>query len=182
MSIILSRERYFETALEVLADVGFTGLNIGVMCMRLGVTSGSFYHHFGSWRGFIDALLGYWEHRQERILRDLAFGQADPEQDIEALRKLTVDLPHKAESAIRSWGMKEASVREAQRRVDNARRKTVARAIERVIGDAAATDVVTSLGMAMLVGYQQLSAGGDEVDLEQILDKYLKTFVYTRST
>lgn len=71
MPTIVSKEQYFETALGVLAEVGFKGLNIRRMCEALGVTTGSFYHYFGSWQGFVDALFEYWEHRQDRILREL---------------------------------------------------------------------------------------------------------------
>ena len=180
MPTIVNKDQYFETALEALAQVGFTGLNIGLMCKTLGVTSGSFYHHFGSWQGFVEALLAYWEHRQERILQELAFGRTGPEHDIEALRKLTLGLPHAAEAAIRAWSMNDASVREVQRRVDAARRKTVGKAIERLIGDKAVARVVTSVGMALLVGYQQLSAGGENAKLDQMLDEYLRSLVFAR--
>ena len=52
MSQLVTKEEYYDAALEVLAQLGFKGLNIGVLCKRLGVTSGSFYHHFGGWPGF----------------------------------------------------------------------------------------------------------------------------------
>lgn len=172
MPTLVSKVQYFETALDVLAETGFKGLNINRLCTTLGVTSGSFYHHFGSMQGFVDAFLEYWENRQGPILRDLAFGSGGPEQDIEALRKLTVGLPHEAEAAIRAWSKNNLFVRAVQQRVDAARRKTVQRAIERVTGDPATAQVLTSLGMAMLVGYQQLSAGGDHAELEKLMDTY----------
>ena len=179
---IVSKERYFETALDALARVGFKGLNIRLMCTALGVTSGSFYHHFGNWQGFVDALFAHWEHRQERILRDLAFGELGPAEDIEALRKLTLGLPHAAEGAIRAWGMNDPSVWEVQHRVNHARRKTVEKAIQRVVGDPKTARVVTSVGMAMLVGYQQLEVSGDDkADLEQMLNEYLQEMVLSRS-
>ncbi len=34
--------------------------------------------------------------------------------------------------------------------------------------------------MAMLVGYQQMSACGDREELEKMLDEYLGTLVYAR--
>ena len=181
MTNIVSKERYFETALDALARVGFKDLNIRLLCTTLGVTSGSFYHHFGNWKGFVDALFAHWEHRQERILRDLAFGQRGPADDIEALRKLTLGLPQAAEGAIRAWGMNDRSVREVQHRVDHARQKTVEKAILRIVGDAKSARVVTSVGMAMLVGYQQLAVSGeDQADLEQMLNEYLERMVFSR--
>lgn len=49
MASVVSREAYFEIGLEVLADVGYGGLKLAVVCNRLGVTTGSFYHYFPSW-------------------------------------------------------------------------------------------------------------------------------------
>ncbi|WP_239003564.1 TetR/AcrR family transcriptional regulator [Nocardia panacis] len=67
MSRVLTKEQYFTAALEVLAECGFKGLNIGVLCRGLGVTSGSFYHHFGGWPTFVTALLEHWERQQVLI-------------------------------------------------------------------------------------------------------------------
>ncbi|HJT95522.1 MAG TPA: TetR/AcrR family transcriptional regulator [Mycobacterium sp.] len=174
MPTIVSKEQYFETALDVLAEVGFKGLNIRRMCTTLGVTTGSFYHYFGSWKGFVDALFEYWEHRQDRILRDLSFGSGGPEDDIAAIRTLTLGLPHAAEAAIRAWGMNDPTVHETQRRVDSARRKTVRSVIGRVVDSDEAADVIVSLGMAMLVGFQNLTAEGQHSELVPLLDEYLR--------
>ncbi|BAH31507.1 putative TetR family transcriptional regulator [Rhodococcus erythropolis PR4] len=174
MSTIVSKEQYFETALDVLAEVGFKGLNIRRMCQTLGVTTGSFYHYFGNWQGFVDALFEYWEHRQDRILRNLAFGTGGPEDDIAALRTLTLGLPHAAEAAIRAWGMNDTTVHEVQRRVDSARRKTVGSAIARVVDSEDTAEVVVSLGMAMLVGFQSLTADGQHSEFVPLLDEYLR--------
>lgn len=174
MSRIVTREQYFESALEALAELGFTGLNIGMMCKKFGVTSGSFYHHFGSWHGFVDALLSYWENRQVVILRDVEFGAGPPEEDIESLRRLTLGLHHEAEAAIRAWAANDESVREVRNRVDDARRKTVYKAVLRVVGDRATAKVVTSLGMSMLVGYQQVAADGGYAPLDKLLDEFVR--------
>ncbi|WP_280426868.1 TetR/AcrR family transcriptional regulator [Nocardia carnea] len=174
MSRIVTREQYFESALAALAELGFTGLNIRLMCTRLGVTAGSFYHHFGSWQGFVDALLAYWENRQVMILRDVEFGVGPPEVDIESLRQLTLGLRHEAEAAIRAWGANDESVRVVRDRVDEARWKTVYKAVLRVVGDRSVATVVTSLGMSMLVGYQQVAADDGYVPLERLLDEYVQ--------
>ncbi|MGO4617142.1 TetR/AcrR family transcriptional regulator [Nocardia sp. 2YAB30] len=174
MSRVVTKEQYFDTALEVLAEFGFKGLNIGVLCRRLGVTSGSFYHHFGSWQGFVDALLDHWENRQVRILRTLKFNQGNPDDDIRAMSVLAAGLHHAAEAAIRAWAANDESVNLALKRVDESRRRTVHKAIKGVIGDNDTTTVVTSLGMAMLVGYQQIAAGGEELSLDGLLTEYAR--------
>ncbi|WP_406277178.1 TetR/AcrR family transcriptional regulator [Nocardia sp. NBC_00881] len=180
MSRVVTKEQYFDTALEVLAEFGFKGLNIGVLCRRLGVTSGSFYHHFGSWQGFVDALLDHWENRQVRILRTLKFNQGNPDDDIRAMSVLAAGLHHAAEAAIRAWAANDESVNLALKRVDESRRRTVHKAIKGVVGDNDTTTVVTSLGMAMLVGYQQIAAGGEELSLDGLLTEYAR-LIYSHS-
>ncbi|WP_433754757.1 TetR/AcrR family transcriptional regulator [Nocardia sp. CA-135398] len=174
MSRVVTKEQYFDTALEVLAELGFKGLNIGVLCRRLGVTSGSFYHHFGSWQGFVDALLEHWENRQVIILRTLKFNQGNPDDDIRAMSDLASGLHHAAEAAIRAWAANDESVNLALKRVDESRRRTVHKAIKGVVGDEETTAVVTALGMSMLIGYQQIAAGGEDISLDQLLAQYAR--------
>ncbi|WP_328602332.1 TetR/AcrR family transcriptional regulator [Nocardia terrae] len=170
----MNKDQYFELGLEILARTGFKGLNIGVLVKEFGVTSGSFYHHFGSYQGFVNALLEFWANRQVVLLRDMEFGKSTPEADLQKLRDLTLGLHHEAEAAIRAWGANDDYVRDVQRRVDDARRKTVQKAIAGVVDDAELAKSLTSLGMAMLVGYQQLSAAGHHDDLSVLLDEYIR--------
>ncbi|MEU1548072.1 MULTISPECIES: TetR/AcrR family transcriptional regulator [Nocardia] len=174
MSRVVTKEQYFDTGLEVLAELGFKGLNIGVLCRRLGVTSGSFYHHFGSWQGFVDALLEHWENRQVRILGTMPFNKGNPDDDIRAMSDLAAGLHHAAEAAIRAWAANDESVNLALKRVDESRRRTVHKAVKGIVRDDDTAAVVTSLGMAMLVGYQQIAAGGENLSLDQLLAEYAR--------
>ncbi|GAA5050992.1 TetR/AcrR family transcriptional regulator [Nocardia callitridis] len=172
---MVTKEQYFDTALEVLAELGFKGLNIGVLCGRLGITSGSFYHHFGSWQGFVDALLEHWENRQVRILRTLKFNQGNPDDDLRAISELTLGLHHSAEAAIRAWAANDESVNLALKRVDESRRRTVHKVIDGIVADDDTAAVVASLGIAMLVGYQQIAAGGGEAtSLDSLLTEFAR--------
>ncbi|MFC4373445.1 TetR/AcrR family transcriptional regulator [Nocardia halotolerans] len=174
MSRVVTKEQYFDTAVAVLAEFGFRGLNIGVLCRRLGVTSGSFYHHFGSWQGFVDTLLEHWENRQMIELRALDVGHGDPDADVRAMSALAGGLEHGAEAALRAWAANDESVHVAVKRVDESRRRTVHRVIYDVVGDEATAGVVTEFGMAMLIGYQQLAATGEPTDLQLLLAEYAR--------
>jgi AcrR family transcriptional regulator len=172
MPTIVSKEQYYACALEVLAESGFKGLNIGVLCKELGVTSGSFYHHFGNWNGFVVALLEFWENRQIVQLRNRNFGNSGPLVDFDSLMTLTISLPHKAEAAIRAWAANNEVVRAGQRRADEARRKTVERVIARIVGNPTVAKDLTALGMCLLVGYQQQLNNEQQTGLATLLDKY----------
>ena len=62
MPTVATRESYFETGLEILADRGLGGLKLAELCGRLGVTTGSFYHHFSGWQIYTRELVRYWMH------------------------------------------------------------------------------------------------------------------------
>jgi AcrR family transcriptional regulator len=177
----VTRQAYFEAALKALAKHGFTELNVGRLCRDLGVTSGSFYHHFGGWPGFVEQLLDHWENRQVRILRDGNFGSGGAPADFAALMDLTLGLPHEAEAAIRAWSMNDESVRAAQKRVDEARLRTVGKAVKGIVGDRELARTLTSLGMAMLVGHQQLTSAGEHSELAALLAEYTR-LVHSRGS
>ncbi|GLY44437.1 TetR family transcriptional regulator [Amycolatopsis sp. NBRC 101858] len=176
----VTRQAYFAAALDVLAEHGFTELNVGRLCRDLGVTSGSFYHHFGGWPGFVEQLLDHWENRQVLILRERNFGSGGPSADFAALMDLTLELPHEAEAAIRAWAANDETVRAAQKRVDSVRLRSVGRAVKGIVGDRALARTLTSLGMAMLVGHQQLASAGEHSELTALLAEYTR-LVHSRA-
>ena len=55
-----SKDDYYRTALELLADGGVGALTMANLCSRLGVTTGSFYAHFAGIREFHAAFLEQW--------------------------------------------------------------------------------------------------------------------------
>ena len=57
----LTAEDYFREALSILGEHGSDAMTIALLCERLDVTKGSFYHHFGGMPGFVDQLLAFWE-------------------------------------------------------------------------------------------------------------------------
>jgi AcrR family transcriptional regulator len=95
----LGRNDYFEAGLQLLAEGGAKIVTIGNLCHRLGVTKGSFYHHFESGPEFMRALLLYWESAYGRQLAEAALAVEDPLARIDVLKRLAADLNHDAESA-----------------------------------------------------------------------------------
>jgi AcrR family transcriptional regulator len=54
-------EAFFAAAYGLLSERGRGGLTIAALCDRLGVTKGSFYHHFDGMPGFVAAFAERWE-------------------------------------------------------------------------------------------------------------------------
>lgn len=158
---VATRRTYFDAAMALLA--GGSPLTISSLCGAVGVTSGSFYHHFGSWDGFVDALMADWEQRETT---DLIAGIKGIPEDAEHRLRLVVDValtvPHRAEAAIRSWANANPTVAATQRRVDRARRSFLADIVAELPTTAVSSPrVLATLLIATFIGLEQL---GDEVD------------------
>ena len=95
----LNRNDYFEAGLDLLAEGGVQAQTIANLCERLGITKGSFYHHFSSLGDFRAQLLGYWEAAQQAALEALV--PADPGHGATVLRTLE-DAPFYARSVVKT--------------------------------------------------------------------------------
>jgi AcrR family transcriptional regulator len=123
---VRSRERWLHDGLEILAESGIGGLTIESLCARLGLSKGSFYHHFEGMSGYRRALLEYFEERETRDFIERA--NAAPEPAGEArMRHMLADVmaseggrPH-LEDAVRSWASSDPVAREHLDRIDLAR-------------------------------------------------------------
>src|ERR1700733_3536529 len=121
MASVVSREVYFETGLDVLSDLGYGGLKLAEVCNRLGVTTGSFYHYFSSWRGYTSQLLAPWMHAPTPPIGETGRAATDPRRRIDPLIQVGLTLPHGAEAAIRVWSSVDPQVYPVQAAVDQQR-------------------------------------------------------------
>lgn len=174
MGAVSSRESFFETALAVLADLGFGGLKLAVVCQRLGVTTGSFYHYFSSWSAFTRELVAHWQHGMTVAVVEAAGSEPDPRARIDKLIQNGLTLPHSAEGAIRAWSAVDPDVRKVQAAVDAQRFEALYDSALEILQNRRQAQLFAAWGMYLLVGYEQailpteVSAGRWIVD--QMLD------------
>jgi AcrR family transcriptional regulator len=145
---------YVAAALDVLAERGADGLTIAALCRSLGMTKGSFYHHFDGMPAFTTALLAYWEREHSDRLIAVSKQAADPVTRIALLTDIAVSLPHAAESALRSWARSNPEVAAAQTRVDARRERHLVEAFRAVGLDRPTALLQARMAMALLVGAQ----------------------------
>ena len=157
-----TRRDFVDCAFEILAESGHKGLTIHELCRKVGVSTGSFYHHFANWDEFVAALLTQWEGDQAQQMVEAATATSNLRR-IEIARDLASMYQHGAEAAIRAWSLSNAQVRIAQEHVDDERRRHLVSLLRRsgVADDRA--DLLASVGLAILVGLQQLEGGADKI-------------------
>jgi AcrR family transcriptional regulator len=168
----LSESDYFEVGMDLLAEGGLGSVTIANLCERLGVTKGSFYHHFQGGPDFQQRLLEYWSTARAAVLVALVDATPDPLDRIPLMKKIGVELQHEAESAIRAWARGDPRAAEVQRRVDAERVRVLSEAfVDAGIPRKRAT-TLAQIGVAILIGTQQQSAPVDRRKLAAMFDEY----------
>jgi AcrR family transcriptional regulator len=167
-----SKDDYFRTALDLLADGGVDALTIANLCARLGVTTGSFYAHFAGIREFHIAFLEQWEVGRVYLLKEQVEFTTDPLERIDLLRRLAVAVNHEAESAIRGWARTNPLVADFQRRVDRTREEALVQAFLDIGIDDNEARVLARIGLTILVGTQQIEEKVDRQRLDDLLSEY----------
>lgn len=174
MVTVASREAYFETGLDVLADRGYGGLKLAEVCRRLGVTSGSFYHYFPSWSAYTGELVERWlpAATRERVAQLRAM--PDPRRRIDAIFDIGLALPHGAEAAVRVWSALDPKVWAVQVEIDELRFEILRESALEILHDERQAELFAGWSLYLLVGYEQSTRPPDKGGLtwmvEQLLD------------
>lgn len=167
-----SKDDYYRIALELLAEGGADALTMVHLCARLGVTTGSFYAHFGGIREFHASFLEHWAEGRVYALKEQVEKSIDPLARIDLLRNIAVSVNHEAESAIRGWARTNPVVAEFQRQVDETREEVLMQAFVDIGIDKKEARVLARIGLTILVGTQQIEVRVDRKRLATLLFEY----------
>ena len=151
-----TQRNWLNAGVRLLAEVGAAGLTIEALTAMLGVTKGSFYHHFGAFQDFKDALLALFERdgTLDVIARMEAAG-SDSDK-LHRLIDVVVGGSSRVEVAVRAWALRDAEVRVCQERID-ARRLAYLRVVCAALsGDDARGQAMAGVFYALYVGCQQI--------------------------
>jgi AcrR family transcriptional regulator len=151
-----SRTDWIQAGLAAVAGDGPNGLRIDALCRRLGVSKGSFHHHFAGSGDFKKTVLAAYETLVVEAL-DQAIDDTAADSPKAALAALTAAITSREgfyrpdlEVAMRAWAVSDPEVREIQERVDTRRLESLQRIWFRVLDDPAA--VHTAALLPYLVG------------------------------
>ncbi|MUM17226.1 TetR/AcrR family transcriptional regulator [Mycobacterium sp. CBMA271] len=168
----VSRNDYFRAAFELLALGGKPALTTTAVCRRIGVTTGSLYHHFGSGAQFYMAVIDYWENEVTAAQLKQVAAVRDPQERLAVLEQTARDADHEVEKAIRGWPAADRYVSAAMHRVDQVRHKHLTRHYIEAGFDPARADTLARIGFSILVGAQQIGTQVDRKRLNAALDEY----------
>lgn len=163
-----AEQRFYDAAMEILAQDGVGALKLKAVCQHLDLSTGSFYFSFASWSEFTDQLLENWYRERTGRLADAARSSDDPSQRVENLLQVGLSLQHSAEASIRVWAGISPHVADVQRRVDDEALALVTEALAQLVGDVAEAEVLAHAAIYAVIGYEAHSSR-NEIALEFVL-------------
>jgi AcrR family transcriptional regulator len=119
----LTRDDWIAAGQAVLCEVGIAGLRLSALTRRLGVSTGSFYHHFADMEDYLAALASHFSQADVvSILERAAAGASGPLSRIRRLAAISLDSPiFRLDRAMRVWATSDpraaASIKTSERLV-----------------------------------------------------------------
>lgn len=153
---------------HILAETDATQLKIDIITKRLGVTKGSFYHHFKDYQDYKTSLLDYVIEAGTLNIIEIMDEEVTPEARFTRLIETTVGYPPNMEVSIRAWALQDAQVRAYQERIDQQRIDYVRDIFLEMGYDAKKAQMMAQMAYAVYVGSQQIIPSLNSEDVNGI--------------
>ena len=118
-----TKRDWLQIGLKTLGQKGLEGLTIDKMAGQLGVTKGSFYHHFHNMRDYEEQLLRYWASQYLTTSTSLPTNPQDRLALLDHLMQDTFGPITEPEIVIRMWAQQSDLARPFVEQVDALRRQ-----------------------------------------------------------
>lgn len=175
-----TKRDWFVSGAQILIAEGPQGLTIEALCQFLQMTKGSFYHHFGSYDGFKQGFLAFYEQEGTLDVITQLAQLPTPKEKLHRLLAIVVNystnLAENPEVAMRAWALQDTAVRQTQSRVDGRRREYVQSVCEEITGDAALAETIAQMLYAILVGSEQMQPPIVGDALQRLFDECLRLY------
>lgn len=160
--------------LDILSEYGEGELTIDFLCQKLGVTKGSFYHHFKSRDLFSRELLLHWEKEQTEKFIAACEKSDSAEERYRTLTTIVMDINDEAEIAVRAWALRDPMAKEIQERVDNTRIAYLHTLYTEMTGDVESASILAQLEYATFIGARQIVPRPDKKRIAQLIEQWTK--------
>jgi AcrR family transcriptional regulator len=175
---VAARGDWLEAGLAILAGEGAPGLTIERLTERLGLSKGSFYHHFKGAAGFRTALLAQFEAQNTTRLIDTVERNPEAAPAVKLRRLLELVLTDAdgpdLEIAVRAWALQDDEVRAMQERVDRTRTEYLEGLCRGLGGDPAEASKLARLLYLILIGAEQVVPGLPRDELRELYSMTLR--------
>ncbi|WP_027722486.1 TetR/AcrR family transcriptional regulator [Maridesulfovibrio zosterae] len=167
-----SAENLLDTGLQLLETESIQQLTISALCKKMGVTKGSFYHHFKNRVDFLDRMLDYWVQvwTIDRV-QELS-SSASALERYKKMVEVSVDYPMNVEISIRAWAQQDTLAQKYLQKVDNMRIECLRLIFEELCGNPERAAVLAKIDYAIFVGVRMVSppiVGNEAMEIVNLL-------------
>jgi AcrR family transcriptional regulator len=150
----LGKKDWLSAGFDILEKDGFTKVTIENLCGALGVTKGSFYHHFEHIGAYTVALMDFWlEENTLKVIQNVERSQADRNA---AMLRMVAILRHRLELHIRAWSFSNPYVREVVAKADKLRLDYLTSLMLQAGNDHQTSREQAMLNIALMIGVQNI--------------------------
>ena len=171
-----SKQDWLKAGLDNLADAGVMGLTIDRLSNDLGLTKGSFYHHFRNVEDFQQQLISFWADQF------LSTSHVLPHKSDELLALLDQVISEAygsvsgPEIAIRVWAQEDDFVRSVVQKVDSARGGFIFTVFNSITVDESQAHLMTELLSTILIGSLTIIPRIPPVRVQQLYQEFKRVY------
>ncbi|MCD0444735.1 TetR/AcrR family transcriptional regulator [Glycomyces sp. A-F 0318] len=149
-----SRDDWITAGLEALAETGLPGVRIDRIAARLGVSKGSFHHHFNGADAYRRAMLErYGDRAVEAMRRTVADAPGEGLERIEALVGAFDGLyDARIETALRAWARHDDDAQRVVAGIDRARLEALQEVWTRLLPGAETARIAALVPHLVVIG------------------------------
>lgn len=151
-----SKTDLLNEGLSHLCELGIETLTIDTLCQRLGVTKGSFYHHFKGRVDYLRQLLEHWV--EEWTIKKIAKADQakDPADKFRGMVAEAAGVPSGPETSIRAWALRDPLARKYLEKVDSLRTSYMRSIMEKYF-DPERAKILAHIGISLYVGSRMVT-------------------------
>jgi len=176
----MTKTDWLDNTLKLLSSQGIDSLKIETICKELGLTKGSFYHHFNNYEDFLNELLEYWNETYTlHIVKEIEKHQDNVLKQIEIINEMMYSKDLNIEVQFRILGMKDEKVQKYIETIDiyrleiikSIQRKLVPKATEEEV------DLISSCIYSQFIGSLFILPKMPVEKLKKMDDMFLNLFL-----
>lgn len=171
-----TKKDWLEAGLTLLHEKGFLNLTIDELTLRLGITKGSFYHHFKNYDDFKENLLAFFEERGTLQIIEQANTGQKPLEKLELILKSKLGYPPELEVTVRAWALHDPLVRRYQEKIDAQRLQYTQELLYALLQDENSAHQLALMFLTLYVGSQQIQPPLPEKTVQKLLYELIKIY------
>lgn len=171
-----TKQDWLNAGVKIFRESGVAGLTIEALTQKLGVTKGSFYHHFSGIQEFKTSFLTYYEEAGTLNIIQATEEAVSAEDKLRRLLAIIVSYPLNDEVIMRAWAQQDAEVGAVQERVDQRRVAFVSGLCTDISGDAAQGRLMAEVFYSLLVGGPQMQPALSSERITAVFNEILRLY------